>query len=127
MRLIFFKTRNTFSAPLFQNLNILNVYQINLFRTLQFMFSVKNGTCPTAFANYFQLIFHKYETRSLKHNFSRTSSSSKCTSFRVTDRGTRLWNSLNDSEKSAKSLKEFKTIVKSVIINLDENVLFSYF
>ena len=42
---------------------ILNVYKLNLYQVLNFMFRVHNETIPKSFQTKFQYIEHKYETR----------------------------------------------------------------
>ena len=48
---------------------ILNVYKLNLYQVLNFMFRVHNETIPKSFQTKFQYTEHKYETRQSKDNF----------------------------------------------------------
>ena len=48
---------------------ILNVYKLNLYQVLNFMFRVHNQNIPKSFQTKFQYIEHKYETRQNKDTF----------------------------------------------------------
>ena len=48
---------------------ILNVYKLNLYQVLNFMFRVHNEAIPKSFQNKFQYIEHKYETRQSNNEF----------------------------------------------------------
>ena len=48
--------------------DILNVYKLNLYQVLNFMFRVHNETILKSFQSKFQYIEHKYETRQSKDN-----------------------------------------------------------
>ena len=52
-----------------KELNILNVYQINILQHLLFMFKVKNSITPRVFNQVFSLIDHLYATRFSDNSF----------------------------------------------------------
>ena len=57
------------SRLLMKELNISNVYQINILQHLLFMFKVKNSTTPREFNRAFLLIDHLYPTRFSDNSF----------------------------------------------------------
>ena len=52
-----------------KELNILNIYQINILQHLIFMFTVKNSIIPRAFNQVFSLVDHLYPTRFSENSF----------------------------------------------------------
>ena len=50
------------SPPLFINLKILNVYQINIYHHLIFIYKINNDTMP----NIFKTLYKKYSTNTLQ-------------------------------------------------------------
>ena len=59
----------TNSRTFMEENGILNVYKLNFYQVLNFMFRVHNETIPKSFQTKFQYIEHKYETRQSKDNF----------------------------------------------------------
>ena len=58
-RIILKENKYTHSKPLMKKLNILNVYQLNIFQTLNFMYRTKTKSIPTIFSQSFKSIKHK--------------------------------------------------------------------
>ena len=69
---------------------ILNVYKLNLYQVLNFMFRVLNQTIPKNFQTKFQYIEHKYETRQSKYNFVIPKRNARITRFAISSRGPRI-------------------------------------
>ena len=61
LRIIFNQSKTSPSEPLFLNLNVLNVYQINIFQSVQFMHKIKNKNTPHIFLKLFSV--HRRVTR----------------------------------------------------------------
>ena len=76
-RIIFQEDRYTHARPLMKTLNALNIYQINIFQTLVFMFKLKNNMAPKVFQNQFKSIQHKYPTKYSLQNFKQPKTISK--------------------------------------------------
>ena len=57
------------SKELFNELRTLNVYKLNIFQNLVFIFKTRNGINPDIFSNKFQNIEHKYPTRFSDNNY----------------------------------------------------------
>ena len=53
LRIIFSQSKTAPSEPLFLSLNVLNVYQINIFQSVQFMHKIKNKSVPHIFVKLF--------------------------------------------------------------------------
>ena len=65
IRVINFKNRYTHTKPLFEEMKILNVYEINVFKVICFMFKCKLKLSPPIFHNIYQLKpSNKYTLRS---------------------------------------------------------------
>ena len=62
-RIMFSDGISILSRVLMKELNILNVYQINILQPLLFMFEVKNSIVPRVLNQTFSLIDHLYPTK----------------------------------------------------------------
>ena len=51
VRIVFNKYKLTHSKPLFENLNVLNVYQINIYQHLNFMHKFISNQIPSIFSD----------------------------------------------------------------------------
>ena len=90
---------------------ILNVYKLNLYQVLNFMFRVHHQTIPKSFQTKFQYIEHKYETRQSKYNFIIPKRNKRITRFAIS-RGPRIWNSLtNNPSKTIGFYPLFKSTI----------------
>lgn len=117
VRIITLSAPRSHSLPLFRKLGILNIYQINKLQVAQFVFGSLNRTLPSFFNNFFTANnqFHSYPTRTafqLRPPQSRTTSSQ----FRITYRGSRIWNSLPPHLVKLSS-RTFKKSVKNILLN----------
>ena len=65
VRILFNKDKLTHSKPLFENLNTLNVYQINIYQHLNFMHKFINNQIPSIFSDLIKLLDHKYPKNGL--------------------------------------------------------------
>ena len=66
-----------------KELNILNVYQINILQHLLFMFKVKNSITPSVLNQAFSLIDHLYPTRFSDNSFKICDFSLRLTRFAI--------------------------------------------
>ena len=80
-RYIYHEEPRTHAKPLMQKMKALNVFQINIFQVLVFMFKVKNKLSPTIFSNSFEHIEHNFQTRFRQNNFRNPKIITKRTSF----------------------------------------------
>ena len=122
-RIINFKER--FTQPLLHNIKALNIFQINLFHIIFFMFKCKKKITPPIFHNLFMpKPENKYNIRSpgkLKESFYRK----KSTQFNIDYRGPPLWNELgHDNFRSLDSLPLFRKKIKEFILFHDTEQYF---
>ena len=71
------------SRLLMKELNISNVYQINILQHLLFMFKVKNSITPREFNRAFLLIDHLYPTRFSDNSFKICDFNLRLTRFAI--------------------------------------------
>ena len=80
----------TNSRKFMEENGILNVYKLNLYQVLKFMFRVHDQTIPESFQTKFQYIEHKYETRQSKDNFIIPKRNTRITRLAISSRGPRF-------------------------------------
>ena len=109
-RIILNRDRLTHSRPLMKELNILNVYQLNIYQTLHFMFKTRNNLTPNILVNKFNTMAHKYPTNYAAHNSNIPKTQLILSKFCISVRGPKLWNSfINNKIKRLTSLPYTKT------------------
>ena len=96
-----------------KNLKALNIYQINIFQILLFMYKLKNNLVPKIFHKHFEKVQHKYPTKYSIHNYIQPKTITKMTNFSVSSRGPLLWNNLLDTKtKTIDNISTFKYTIK---------------
>ena len=103
-----------------KEMNVLNIFSMNLMQHLIFMYKFKNGQLPQNFLKYFRTSeSERYNLRSNKSDsFCLPFKQSKFTEHSIFYRGPRLWNTFLDKEiTSSKSLFTFKKKLKSFLLN----------
>ena len=125
VRIVYNKDKFTHSRPLMRDMNVLNVYQINIFQTLRFMYKTKNNSNPRIFDKMFREIHHKYPTRFSRNNFEQPRIITKTTSFAISSRGAKIWNSyLGEHEKMILSLPLFLSKLKKKLLESEDELTF---
>ena len=105
------------SRKFMEEKGILNVYKLNLYQVLNFMFRVHNETIPKSFQSKLQYIEHKYDTRQSKDNFIIPKRNTRITRFAISARCPRIWNSLtNNPTKTIDFYPLFKSIIKENLL-----------
>ena len=113
VRLVHKKDKFTHSKPLFKNINGLNVFKVNIFQILVFMF--KNEHKLINFSNSFQKPSHKYATRQTNRHYIVPKSSP---TYSMSYRGPHLWNNqLTDDIRNTDKLKLFQSRIKQKLLN----------
>ena len=108
------------SKILFSELNALNIYKINIFQNLVFMFKTRMGINPDVFNNKFQNIDHYYPTRFSENNYYVPHKQRKFLKYAISSRAPNLWNTvLPTSLKFLDSLSLFKNKLKDFLINIE--------
>lgn len=125
VRLICNKEMFSSSKPLFQNLKILNLYKMNIFQNIFYMFKVKQQLIPESLCHCFQEINHVYPTRSSSTDFKIPLPNSKMQKFSIQFRGPSLWNNvLNYEDKTITSILLFKNKIKKKILYIENEITF---
>ncbi len=117
MRIMTNSSRLTHSAPLFKQLSILTVYDINNLQVGCFMYCAVNRLLPECFSSMFvpNSALHSYNTR--RHNdIHQTQFRLNSTRFSIRVYGALLWNSLDVEIKSLPTLNSFKNRYKQNLI-----------
>ena len=113
------------SRLLMKELNILNLYQINILQHLTFMFRVKNSITLRVFNQVFSLIDHLYPTRFSDNSFKICDFNLKLAGCAIGFRGPTILNKfLMESEKCCTSIDIFKNKMKERILNFSNEFLF---
>jgi exonuclease III len=118
-RIILSKNRMYHAKPLLKKLNILTIYDMNIYQHLVFMYRFKENNLPLLFSEFFSLASNtRYNLRSLcSLTFVVYYPKKKKSNFCISSRGPILWNSFNESTiKESKSLSLFKYAVKKKLL-----------
>ena len=111
-RIVFNEDKLTQSCPLLRSLNALNVYQINLYQHLAFIYKLNKNKAPLAFNELIKKPFHKYPTKFSENCFSLKAISLKSTKYCISFRGPKIWNKfLTKEEKELQSFSIFKKVI----------------
>ena len=106
-------------------MNALNVYQINIFQVLKFIYKAKHNLNPRVFDNTFTEIHHRYPTRFSRSNFKQPKIITKATSFVISPRGSKIWNNyLHEVEKKILSLPLFLNKLKNKLLESEDELAF---
>jgi len=117
IRLIANSEWNAHIAPLFCDLNILTIYQLNLLHVALFMYKVYNNLLPQYFFDMFvpNCTIHSHNTRQ-RDDFHVPYHRLVSTSNSISVYGVNVWNSICNDIRNIKSLKLFSTKYKYCII-----------
>ena len=108
-----------------EEMKVLNIYKLNIYQVLTFMFKIKRDSVPTPFRSNFREIFHQYPTRFSQSNFVEGNVLSNQTKFAVSSRGPRLWNRLlNQEQKNMAYINGFKNSVKTSFLYLENEIVY---
>ena len=127
-RTIYFKDKMTHATPLLQQLNALNVYQLNILQTLNFVFKLQQNLVPNTFHQLFTKRINKYSLRS--DNYTEPRKKTKLTQFAISYRGPHLWNVILKDQVEIKKLtspNSFKYKVKDLLLSIDLDNLLNFF
>ena len=116
-RIINFKDRFTHAQPLLHNMKTLDIFQINLFHIIFFMFKCKKKIAPPIFHNLFiRIPENKYNIRS-RGKLTKPFNRKKRTQFYIDYRGPHSWNELaHDNFHTLDSLPLFRKKMKEFIL-----------
>ena len=106
--------------PLFYELKILKVYDINILHTALFMFRYTKELLPPIFSNLFvyNRNVHSYPTRT-SNNIHLNNPKILIAHKSLRHHGPDIWNTLPNFIKQSTYLNRFKRIMKKMLINTD--------
>jgi hypothetical protein len=122
IRVISFKNRLTPSKPLFNELNILNLFEINIVQYLCFMFKCKFKTSPPIFHDLYKLRPKNKYTLRYEGTLSTPLCKTKYSQFTMSYRAPNLWNLLilpSKEMNSTESPMVFKNKAKTAVAGLE--------
>ena len=126
-RTIYFKDKLTDATPLLQQLNALNMYQLNILQTLNFVFKLQQNLVPNTFHQLFTKRINKYSLRS--DNYTEPRKKTKLTQFAISYRGPHFWNVILKDQVEIKKLtspNSFKCKVKDLLLSIDLDNLLNF-
>ena len=109
------------TGPLLAKCNVLTVSDMYTLELGVFMYRFSIGDLPVAFKNYFskRSDIHEYPTRHV-NDLNLTNNKKSFSDHTIRTRGPILWNSLPKSIKECKSVKHFRTLLKTQLIQTYE-------
>ena len=123
VRIVFNENNMTHSRPLLRSLNPLNIYLINLFQHLRFMYNFNKNKTPIIFNNLIKKPIHKYPTKFSKNSFSLKTFFFTGSKYCVSFRGPKVWNDfLTNEEKEINSYLLFSKTIESKLIETEEEL-----
>ena len=117
--ILFYKDKLTHSKRLFEKLNVLNVYQINMYEHSNFMHKFINNHIPSIFSDPIKRPDHKYLTNSSQSSFYLKSYSLNSIEYSISIHGPKLWNIISKEEKDIQSHSLFQKKTKSKLIKIE--------
>ena len=119
LRIIFNQSKTSPSKPLFLSFNVLNIYQINIFQSVQFMHKIKNKNVLHIFLKLFDVSCHAYLTNFSLINLSVPRTFLKTTRFAISAGSLLFWkNCLSQEEKEIDNFLLLKKRAKEKIMEL---------
>ena len=123
VHILFNENNMAHSGPLLRSLNTLNIYQINLFQHLRFMYNFNKNETPIIFNNLIKKPIHKYPTKFSKNSFSLKTFFLNGSKYCISFRGPKVWNDfLTNEEKGINSYLLFSKTIKSKLIETEEEL-----
>lgn len=119
-RIILYENYRSHTKPLFNKLNIFNIYDLCRIQILTFVYKSCNHLLPSKYTNYFTRTkeVHQYATRSSIYGNLYVVNAQKCCRVNtLVSRGPKYWNSLPNPLRSASSFGTFKANLKKHLIS----------
>ena len=123
VRIVFNENNMTHLRPLLRSLNALNIYQINLFQHLRFMYNFNKNETPIIVNSLIKKPIHKYPTKFSKNSFNLKAFFLNGSKYCISFRGPKVWNDfLTNEEKEINSYLLFSKTIKSKVIETEEEL-----
>ena len=117
VRVITFSTFLTPSKPIFQRLQILDIFQLHRLCVCSFMFNLINGNLPHCITRYCSFVSHRYSTRhNVKNNLYLPKVKTNYGKFSLSFVGASYLNELPMSIRQSSSSNSFRKSLKSLIM-----------
>ena len=118
-RIIFGKDKYTHAKPLLKKINVLNIFQLNIYQNLIFMYKLNRDLTPITFKSKFNKRTFHYNLRASSSLLYDTSlKKTKLGHFSITYRSPFLWNNvISDKERDTLCLSQFKQTIKIKLLN----------
>ena len=118
VRAITFSLLRTSSRPLFEQLGILDIFDLHELAVSTFVYDLYNGILPHTLLDYCKIVHHTYETRGQENlmlplPICKTTQGKFCISFV----GPKLWNSLPQNIREQKTRRSFRKALTMYLIS----------
>ena len=112
---------------MFKSSKILNVYKLNIFNTAVFMHKIQGKSAPSTILPKFRKLSHSHPTGFSHLNYVKPISKLKCKcKYGISYRGPFIWNNiLSTTDKQITDVAKFKTVTKSKLLSLENEISFS--
>ena len=118
IRIVTYSSRYSHSRPILISKKILNVFEINIYKTLIIMHSVHTQKAPLCITSNFQKIVHKYPTRCSFFDFQYSQFDlCKYNKYNLLNRGPRLWNIFTKKLPAFPFAEDPKYLIKDFLLS----------
>ncbi|XP_065681553.1 uncharacterized protein LOC136095202 [Hydra vulgaris] len=120
-RIIYFKNKREHAKPIMKDVKIMDVFKINIYQHLIFMYQFNNNLSPTNFTNKFEININEnyYLRANISNTYKLPQNLNKYTEYSIAYRGPNIWNRYQKGSKCmAKSLCSFKFLIKKEIFKI---------
>ena len=103
-----YKKHNLTYSKLLMSMNVLYIYQINIFQVWKFMYQAKHNLSQEYLGNTFTEFYDRYPRKFYRRHFKQPKIITKATSFVISSRESKIWNNYrHEYEKTILSLPLF--------------------
>ena len=112
------------TAPIFSQLRILSVYEINLYQILLFMGKSHLNLSPRVFKNQFIPVTSKYQTRYSQKTIKIPNILNQTNRYSIRYRGPYMWNTfLNSDQKNNLTAKNIQSQLKQILLKYEKDLI----
>ena len=105
------------SMPIFQNLRLLNIFQLHRLCVCSFIYNLLNGNLPHSASRYCSFVSHRYSTRSnTRNDLKLPKIKTNYGKFSLSFVGVSLWNDLPLPVRECSSTYSFRRSLKSHLL-----------
>ena len=123
--IIFNKSKFEHTSELFTSSKILNINKLKVFNIAAFMYKVKGKSAPCMFLSKFRKPAHSYSTRFFNQNYVKLIPNLNKPKYGISCRWSFVWNNfLGTTDKQIIDVARFKSVIKSKLLSLENEVNF---